>query len=279
MSLHPEQEENEMSFLQHLEALRWHLMRGISAIFIFAILAFFNKSILFDTIIFGPKNSDFVSFQFLCDLSETLHTNFPSFIQTNDALCIGQDIPKLQNISMTGQFTSHIMVSLIAGFILAFPYFFWEIWRFIKPGLQQSEVKHTRGVVLWTSILFMLGVGFGYFIISPLSINFLSTYQISESVLTIPTLRTYITTVTTVILASGLLFELPIVVYFFSKIGLITATFLKRYRKHFLVIALILAAIITPPDLFSQILVCIPLMFLYEVSIFISKRVERKETT
>ena len=223
-----------MSFLQHLEALRWHLMRGISAIFICAILAFLNKSLLFDTIIFGPKSSNFVSFQFLCELSETLHTNFPSIITTKDAICIGQDIPKLQNISMAGQFTSHIMVSLIAGFVLAFPYFFWEMWRFIKPGLQQSEAKHTRGIVFWTSLLFMSGVAFGYFVIAPLSINFLATYQISESVLTIPTLRTYITTVTTVIFGKRFAVRTPYCCLLFFKDWINNSHLPEKVSKAFL---------------------------------------------
>jgi sec-independent protein translocase protein TatC len=178
---------------------------------------------------------------------------------------------------MTGQFTSHILVSIIAGLVIAFPYLIWELWRFIKPGLQPSERKMTRGLVFFTSLLFFTGVLFGYYVIAPLSINFLSTYSVSEAVQTIPTLRTYITTVTTVVLASGILFELPILVYFLTKIGLITPQFLRKYRRHFIVIALIIAAIITPPDLFSQILVCLPLMILYEISILLSIYITKKE--
>lgn len=272
------QEGEEMSFLQHLEMLRWHLVRGISAIFVVAIAAFLNKEILFDDIIFGPKSSDFISFQILCDFSGWLHELIPAIVKSADALCIGSDIPKLQNISMAGQFTTHIMVSLIAGVVIAFPYFFWELWRFVKPGLHQAELKYTKGIVFWTWFLFMAGILFGYYIITPLSINFLSTYSISNEVQSIPTLSTYISTVTTVVLAAGILFELPILVYFLTKIGFITPDFLKKYRKHFFVLALIIAAIITPPDVFSQVLVCLPLVFLYEVSILISASILKKES-
>ncbi|MDR9399044.1 twin-arginine translocase subunit TatC [Salibacter sp.] len=273
----PQHEESEMSFLDHLEELRWHLVRGSAAIIIGAILVFANKSFIFDGIIFAPKSPDFWTFQKLCSFSHWLNTSIPQLFRDADLLCIGQDIPKLQNISMTGQFTSHILVSIIAGLVIAFPYLIWELWRFIKPGLQPSERKMTRGLVFFTSLLFFTGVLFGYYVIAPLSINFLSTYSVSEAVQTIPTLRTYITTVTTVVLASGILFELPILVYFLTKIGLITPQFLRKYRRHFIVIALIIAAIITPPDLFSQILVCLPLMILYEISILLSIYITKKE--
>lgn len=277
--MNQEYDENvdEMSFLQHLEMLRWHLIRGIGAIFLVAIVAFLNKSLLFDTIIFGPKQADFVSFQLLCDLSAWLHEALPSIVKSPDVLCIGQDMPDLQNINMAGQFTTHIMVSLIAGFVIAFPYLFWEIWRFIKPGLHSKELKYTRGIVFWTWFLFSSGIVFGYYVITPLSINFLTTYSISSQVQTLPTLSTYISTVTMVVLAAGILFELPILVYFLTKVGLITPAFLKKYRKHFFVIALIVSAIITPPDVFSQILVCLPLVVLYEISISISASILKQE--
>ena len=270
-------DNDDMSFLEHLEALRWHLIRSSLAIVIMAMLAFFNKSILFDTIIFGPKRSDFWTFRKFCELSSWLNTVVPSLVPDPDALCVGQEIPKLQNIDMAGQFTSHIMVSLIAGFIIAFPYIVFEMWRFIKPGLHVTERKLASGLIFWISFLFITGVLFGYYIISPLSINFLATYSISGEVQTIPTLSTYISTVTMVVLAGGILFELPVLVYFLTKVGLITADFLKSYRKHFFVVALIVSAIITPPDVFSQLLVSFPLMILYEVSIVLSRRIERSD--
>tara|TARA_B100000780_G_scaffold218381_1_gene157522 strand:- start:11 stop:865 length:855 start_codon:yes stop_codon:yes gene_type:complete len=271
-------DNDDMSFLEHLEELRWHLIRSSLAIVIMAVLAFTNKSLLFDTIIFGPKRTDFWTFRKLCELSEWLNQVMPSLVTDPTVLCIGQEIPKLQNINMAGQFTSHIMVSMIAGFIVAFPYIVWEMWRFIKPGLHSTEQKLASSLIFWISFLFITGVLFGYYIISPLSINFLATYSVSGEVQTIPTLSTYISTVTMVVLAGGILFELPILVYFLTKIGLITADFLKTYRRHFFVVALILSAIITPPDVFSQLLVSFPLMFLYEVSIVLSRRIEKSDS-
>jgi len=277
MSLDQEHAKSEMSFLEHLEVLRWHLVRSAAAIVIFALLAFLNKSLLFDTIIFGPKRPDFWTFEQLCSLSNYLYQLLPNIVASADVLCIGQEIPKLQNINMAGQFTSHIMVSLISGFVLAFPYIIWEMWRFIKPGLSTNEQKMAGGLVFWVSVLFLLGISFGYFIISPLSINFLATYSVSEQVQTIPTLSTYISTVTLVVLASGLLFELPILVFALTKLGLITPEFLRKYRRHFFVVALVVSAIITPPDVFSQLLVSIPLVILYEVSIVLSTRIVKRE--
>jgi sec-independent protein translocase protein TatC len=277
MSLDQEHAKTDMSFLQHLEVLRWHLVRSAASIVILAMLAFANKSFVFDGIIFGPKSPDFWTFRQLCQLSAYLYEMFPQIVASADVLCIGQGIPKLQNINMAGQFTSHIMVSLIAGFVTAFPYIIWELWRFIKPGLNPKERKMASGLVFWVSILFALGILFGYFIISPLSINFLATYSISEQVQTIPTLSTYISTVTMVVLASGLLFELPILVFALTKLGLITPEFLRKYRRHFFVLALVVSAIITPPDVFSQLLVSVPLVILYEISIALSARIIKRE--
>ena len=262
---------DEMSFLQHLEELRWHLIRAISAIIIVAILAFLNKTFVFDVIIFSPKKADFITFQLLCKLSEQLNLLFPAFID-KDILCIGGNIPTLQNLSMAGQFTTHILVSLITGLVVAFPYVFWEIWRFISPGLHEKEQKLTRGTVFYSSFLFLLGISFGYFVISPLSINFFSTYQVSAEVANQFTLNTYISTLTTIVLACGVLFELPIVVYFLTRAGIIYPELLRTYRKHSIVGAFILSAILTPPDVFSQFLVSLPLFVLYEISIFISAR-------
>lgn len=270
-----EQSTDDMSFLQHLEVLRWHLVRSFFAILLFAVLAFIFKGFVFDSVIFAPKNADFPTFRFLCKASAQLSEWFPSLIAAH-AICIGQDLPALQNISMAGQFTTHILVALIAGFILAFPYIIWEFWRFVRPGLKKSERKFAVGIVGTTSLLFMLGVLFGYYIISPLSVNFFLTYSISDSVQTIPTLRTYISTVTTVVLACGFVFQLPNLIYFLAKAGIVSARIMKAYRRHALVGALLLSAIITPPDVFSQLLVSLPLLILYELSIFIARRVEKK---
>ena len=262
-------ESTEMGFLDHLEILRWHLIRSAGAVILFAIVAFVAKSIVFDVIIFGPKNADFVTYRMFCRLSQALGLD--------DALCMTELPFTLQNIDMAGQFTTHIWVSLIAGFIVAFPYVLWEVWRFIKPGLKKSESRYASGVVFFSSLLFMAGVSFGYFMIAPLSVNFLGSYTVSQQVANEINLGSFISTVTTVTLATGLIFELPILVYFFTKLGLLTPQMMKTYRRHAIVVTVILSAIITPPDIASQILVSLPLLVLYEISIFISARVIRNQ--
>lgn len=266
----------EMSFLEHLEVLRWHIVRSAAAIMSISILAFLNKRIVFDGFLLGPKRADFPTFRFLCWASEKLNCQAPTFF-AKDALCIGQNMPELQNIHMAGQFTTHIMISLFTGLIVAFPYVFWEFWRFIKPGLNNSERNYTRGAVFFTSLLFISGVSFGYFIVSPLSVNFFLSYSVSDQVITIPTLSTYISTVTTVVLACGLVFQLPVVIYFLTKMGLVGPLELRKFRKHAFVACLILSAVITPPDVFSQFLVSLPLVILYEISIYISGRIVKSE--
>jgi len=178
---------------------------------------------------------------------------------------------------MSGQFTNHIFVSAIAGFIIAFPYVFWEIWRFVKPALYNKESKHARGVVFFSSLLFMSGILFGYYVIAPLAVNFLGSYQVSELVANQINLSSYITTVASISFACGVVFELPIITYFLTKVGILTPEFMKTYRKHALVITLILSAIITPPDVISQVLVAMPLLLLYEVSIVVSRIVIKKQ--
>lgn len=251
----------EMHFLDHLEALRWHLVRSAAAIVVFALVAFLYPEILFDKVILGAKNPDFLTYRWLCRLSEILDFD----------MCI-KEIPFiLINIDISGQFTTHLYASFIAGFVLAFPYFIWEMWRFIKPALSKKERTYSRGVVFFSSILFIAGVLFGYYIISPLSINFLGSYRISEQVANQISLSSFISTVTILTLSSGVVFELPVVIYFLSKIGLVTPQFLRNYRKHAMVIILIIAALITPsPDVTSQILVAIPLFLLYEIGIWVS---------
>lgn len=257
----------EMHFLDHLEALRWHLVRSAIAIAGLAIVAFLNKEILFDRIILAPKEPDFFTYQTLCRLSE----------RTGIDMCI-REIPfNLININISGQFTTHIFVSLVAGFVLAFPYFIWEVWRFITPALSVKERTYSRGVVFFSSLLFVIGILFGYFVISPLSVNFLGSYQISESVANQISLNSFISTITILTFSCGMVFELPIIVYFLSKVGVVTPAFMRKYRKHAMIINLILAAFITPsPDVASQMLVAIPLFLLYELSIGVSAMVERR---
>ena len=260
--------ENEMSFLEHLEELRWHIIRAVLAIAIMTIVAFLFKNIIFDKIILAPKNPGFFTNRILCQIGEYLNTK---------ALCINTKPFNLINIQMSGQITTHILVALVSGVILAFPFVLWEFWKFFKPALHANEKQHARGAVLAASFLFFTGVIFGYYIIIPLSIHFLGSYVISNDVINQINIRSYIGTISKTALASGLVFELPIIAFFLTEIDLIDPSFLKQYRKHAIVICFIVAAIITPPDVFSQTLVVIPLLGLYEVSIVVSKIVMRKK--
>ncbi|MCR9225805.1 MAG: twin-arginine translocase subunit TatC [Flavobacteriaceae bacterium] len=260
---------DEMSFLDHLEELRWHLMRSTLVVIIIACFAFIFKSFIFDTILFGPKNMDFPTYQLFCNIGK--------FFGVDSEFC-GTELPfTIQNRLMSGLFSAHIWTSIWTGVILGFPYILWELWRFISPGLYENERKHSRGFIITASGLFFLGVLFGYYVVAPLSINFLGSYNVSDQVHNQPELSSYIGTVRSSVLACGIMFELPIVIFFLTKVGLVTPEILKKYRKIALVIILILSAIITPPDVTSQIIVCIPVLVLYQVSIFISKMVVKKE--
>jgi sec-independent protein translocase protein TatC len=257
----------EMSFLDHLEELRWRLIRSVLAVFVGAIIAFIYKDIIFDHIILAPKNPTFWTNRMFCQLADYVNT---------PGLCINQEPLEIVSMQMAGQFNMHMWVSLIAGLIIAFPYVFYEFWSFIAPALKSKERKYANGAIFFSSFLFLTGIVFGYFMIVPLTVNFLGSYSVSSEVTNKINLISYISTINSVILASGAIFELPIVVYFLTKIGLITPEFMKKYRRHSIVAIFILAAIITPPDVFSQTLVAIPLILLYEVSIFISKRVVKQ---
>jgi len=260
--------EKEMSFWEHLEELRWHLVRAVIVLVILAIAAFVMRKFIFDVIILAPKNPDFISYRALCALGKWLST---------DALCIGAEPLEIINIQMSGQFMVHLYISMMAALVVAFPYLLWEIWSFIRPALLPKEKKYSQGVVIYSTILFIIGMLFSYYLIVPLTVNFFSAYQVSESVNNTITLNSYISTVVSLSLATGLVFELPIVVFFLTKVGLLTPAFMKKNRKYVLVILLTIAAIITPPDIFSQILVTIPLMLLYELSILVSAKVINKK--
>lgn len=263
---------SEMSFLDHLEDLRWHLIRAVSGIMIAATVAFLMKSFIFDTIIFGPSKSDFLTYDILCKASQLL--GFDSFCGTEFNF-------EVQSRTMAGQFSAHIWTSITFGFIIAFPYVIYQLWRFISPAMHSNERKHSRGFIIISSLLFFIGCLFGYYIICPLSINFLGTYQVAEKVHNDFDLNSYIGLIRASVLASGLIFELPIIIYFLTKVGLVTPEILRKYRKFALVGVLILAAVITPPDIASQVIVAIPIIVLYQASIYISKIVirnqERKE--
>jgi len=259
--------DKEMSFLEHLEELRWHIIRAVVAIFVLMIIAFIFSGIIFDGIILAPRSSDFVTARWLCKLGGILHIG---------DLCINQNPANIININMAGQLTTDIKVSLISGVILAFPVVLWEFWKFFEPALKPNEKKYTQGAIWITSLLFFIGVSFGYFALAPLSIHFLTTYTASVEIVNQINIKSYIGTVTSICLATGLVFELPIIAFFLTKIGIITPQFMRNYRRHSIVVVFIVAAIITPPDVFSQILVAIPLLILYEVSIFISARVVKQ---
>ncbi|MFT5848886.1 MAG: sec-independent protein translocase protein TatC [Psychroserpens sp.] len=261
---------HEMSFLDHLEDLRWHLIRITIAILICGTVAFIFSGFIFEHIIFAPKRMDFPTYKWLCQASQ--------FIGINDTTFCATEFPfKIQSRQMAGQFSADIWTSIFAGFILAFPYVIYQFWSFISPGMRSNERKHSRGFIIVTSFLFFLGVLFGYYIVTPLSINFLANYSISKEVSNEFDISSYISTVRSSCLASGFVFELPIIIYFLTKIGLVTPQIMRKYRKFALVIVLILSAIITPPDLASQVIVAIPILILYQVSIYISKVVVKNQ--
>ena len=252
----------DMSFLDHLEELRWHIIRSTISVLLVAIVAFLSKDIIFDQIIFGPKKGDFISYQVFCSISQSFG---------GDAFCFDELPFRVQSRTVSGQFSAHLWTSILAGFILAFPYVVYEFWKFISPGLYKKEKEGARGFIFISSTLFFIGVLFGYYIVTPLSINFLGNYTISSEVFNDFDLNSYIGLLRASVLASGLIFELPIIIHYLTKIGLVTPDFLKRNRKFALVIVLSLSAIITPPDIASQIIVSIPILVLYEISIIISK--------
>ncbi len=259
----------EMSFLDHLEELRGHLIKATLAILIFAVVAFIAKDFIFNTILFGPKNVDFLTYRGLCNLSKLLGMD--------ESMCISEMPFRIQSRKMAGQFSAHIWVSITFGFIAAFPYVIYQFWSFISPGLKNNERNTSRGVIFASSFLFFTGVLFGYYIICPLSINFLGTYSVASSIHNDFDLESYIGLVRASTLASGLVFELPIIIYFLAKIGLVTPKFLREQRKIAFVLVLILSAVITPPDIASQVIVAIPIVILYEVSIYIAKRVLKNQ--
>lgn len=262
-------DRKEMSFLQHLEALRWHLVRSVVVIILIAVVAFIYPEILFDRVILGPSDEGFVTYRAIC--------TFSHWAGRGDEFCIKEFTFTLKNITMSGQFFTHMWISFLTGLILGFPYLLWEVWRFVRPALKEREIRYVRGFVFYASGLFFTGVCFSYFIIAPLTILFLGNYQVSPLVGNEITMDSYISTITNLTLATGLVFELPIIVYFLTSIGLMGPSFMRRYRRHALVVILIIAAFITPsPDISSQVMVAIPLYGLYELSIFVSKYVEKR---
>jgi len=261
--------KDEMSFLDHLEELRWHLIRSVLAIVIIGTIAFLFKDFIFDVLLFGPKNKDFITYRWFCTISQTLGQG--------SSFCIDELPFRIQSRTVAGQFSAHLWTSVLAGFILSFPYIIYEFWKFISQGLYEKERKNARGFIFIASILFFIGVLFGYYIVTPLSINFLGNYSVSSEIFNDFDLSSYIGLLRASVLASGIIFELPIIIYFLTRVGVITPQFLKKNRKISLVLVLSLSAIITPPDVVSQIIVSIPILILYEVSIIISKIVTKNQ--
>ncbi len=260
-------DNDEMTFVDHLEELRWHIVRSLLAIVVFGIFIFIKIDWVFTNVITGPLNDNFISYTAMCRFGHWLHLG--------NALCMPSINIKLQTTEFSSQFMSSITIAFVGGFIAAFPYVFWEIWRFIKPALKPSELKSTRGSIFYVSLFFFLGAAFGYFLLGPFTFNFLANYTLGTSHLleTRPTLNDYLENLVDIIIGCGLAFELPVLTYVLTKIGLITPDFLTAYRKYAIVIILVVAAVITPsPDWTSQMLVFIPLFFLYQFSIVVSKR-------
>jgi len=249
-------EESEMNFLDHLEELRWHVIRSLLAITVVAIGVFMSKTFVFETIIFGPKNDWFPTYKYLGIKAAKFDI-----------------LPR----EMGESFFTHIKVSAILGLIIVFPYVFWEFWKFIRPGLYETEKKAARGIVFICSMLFLIGILFGYYVIAPVAVTFLASYSVGIDAINSPTLASYVSTLTMCTLPTGLVFELPIIVYFLAKIGLVSGASMKKYRKHSVIVILMFAAIITPPDVVSQFLIGIPIYILFEISIIIAGRVEKNK--
>lgn len=263
-----DEETKEMTFFEHVDELRKYLLRAVAGVAIFAVLALIFPNIVFDKIIFGPTHLDFWTYRKLCELSYA--------VNNNDALCLKSINYILFSPSVTAQFTQYFMVSIIAGAVVAFPWILFQFWLFIKPALSFKELKYARQMVGYGSLLFFSGISFGYFLLTPISLNFLGDFKLMPTISNQFSIDSYISFVTMLTLATGIVFELPIIIYFLTKIGLVSSAYLKKYRRYAIVIVIIIAAVITPPDVTSQILMSIPLLILYEIGIVIAKRVERR---
>jgi len=259
----------EMSFIDHLEELRWHILRSALAILVFTIIGWIYRDFIFGSVVLGPTKADFWTNRMLCKLADITHL---------EGLCFTQANFILQSREVSGQFMMALTQSIIVGVLFSFPYFFWEIWRFIKPGLKTTERKAARGAVFFVSLLFFLGVSFGYYIVSPMAINFLANFKLDEAIQNQFDINDYISLLSMMTLACGITFQLPMISYVLSRVGILTPGFMREYRRHALVVILIVAAIITPsPDAISQLLVATPLFGLYEISILVSARVQRQK--
>ena len=271
----PGNKNNQMSFLDHLEVLRWVLMRIVIVLSVLACVVYIYRDFVFENIVMSSKNMNFWTYVKFCETSRYLNSIWPSFIEA-DIMCFDSIDPKFLPGKVTGKFMSAMLVALIGAFIIGFPYILWELWKFLKPALYPKEKKSARGLVFFSSILFAIGILFGYFIINPLSVHFLIGFDLGTETLDYFPMNSFMGIVASTTLAAGVMFELPVLVYFLSKAGIVSPNGMKKYRKHSFVATLIIAAIITPPDVVSQIIVAIPIVILYELSIFISKSVNKR---
>jgi sec-independent protein translocase protein TatC len=259
----------EMSFFDHLDVLRGHLFKSAIAVTIGAILmAIYNKLIV-KNILMGPTHQDFITYRVLSKIS--LHLGL------GNKLSMSPIHVKMQSTEVAGQFGVYFNIILIGGFILAFPYVFWQFWKFIRPALTDKELKNSRGVIFWVSVLFFIGVCFGYFVVAPYTINFFSNFSLDDNIENIWTIASYFNTIVPLILGAGLAFQLPLVMFFLAKVGVVSAAYLRRVRKYAILIMLIVTGIITPPDMLSQIICTVPLVILYEISILLCVKVEKKQ--
>ena len=263
------EERAEMSFIDHLEVLRGHLFRSALAIALGAVVFVVYNDFFVRNVILGPTHADFPTYKWLCKLGHA--------IGLGDNMCMKDIGLKMQSTSVSGQFSMYFTMIFVGGIIVAFPYIFWEFWRFVKPALTKKELSKTRGVIFWVSLLFFLGIMFGYFIIAPYTVNFFANFQLDENIQNIWTITSYIDTLVPLILGTGLAFQLPLVMFFLAKVGLMSPGFLRSNRKYAIVIILILAGIITPPDVISQIICTIPLVILYEISIWLTAKVQKEK--
>lgn len=250
-----------MSFLQHLEELRWRIVRSAVVILVFAITLWIFQEWIMETLFLSMRDPDFISFRLICEYF---------------GICVDEIPIDFQSTEVTGQFSYALMMSIMGGVVLAFPFIFYQIWRFVKPGLKAREESVAKGIVVYVSLLFFLGISFGYFIIAPLCVQFFGTFQMSDMIENKFTVSSYMSTILSTVFYSGILFLLPVVAYLFTKLGILTPDFMRKYRKHAIVAILILSAIITPPDLISQVIVGVPIVLLYEIGILVSARVEKR---
>lgn len=264
-----ERNDAEMTFWEHLEELRWHIIRSVIAITITSTLAFLYPEVVYDQLILGPKSPDFITYRLLCEASQKYHLD--------DSFCNIKLDFEIVSREMGEQLSNQFWVSFCVGFIIAFPYIIWEFWRFVRPALKKSDRRKTTGVIFFTSLCLITGVGFGYFVLCPMAVNFLGNYRISAQVKPLITLDSYISMISTLTLSTGLVFELPMLVYFLAKFRILTPELMRKYRRWAIIIILIIAAVVTPPDVVSQMIMTIPLYGLFEFSIFIAAWVKRRQ--